>query len=171
MYDTVFINRFIMDNLQYIILSMTVMLLLALIIFININIKMSKLNNKYRKMMLGAEGKNIEQMLVQHIEEVRALRKQLDEITVRCTNLESSIKDCVQKVGVVRFNAFEDTGSDLSFAIALLNAKNNGVVLTSIFGRSESRSYAKPIENGQSSYFLTDEEKQALEKSQINGLK
>jgi hypothetical protein len=72
---------------------------------------------------------------------------------------------------IVRFNAFEDTGSDLSFAVALLDADYNGVVLSSIFGRNESRTYAKPVVAGQSSYFLTNEEKEALDmarKQQVN---
>ena len=68
----------------------------------------------------------------------------------------------VQKVGVVRFSPFEEIGSDLSFAIALLDHHHNGVVLSSIFGRDESRCYAKPIKNGESNYVLTEEEKQAL---------
>ena len=72
---------------------------------------------------------------------------------------------CVQKVGVVRFRAFEDTGSDLSFAVALLDSEDNGVVLSSLFGRTESRVYAKPVEHGASSYLLSTEENEALSKA------
>ncbi len=63
---------------------------------------------------------------------------------------------------MVRFTAFDDPGRDLRFAIALLDEESNGLVLSSIFGRSESRVYAKPIVRGESSYFLSDEEKAAL---------
>ena len=56
-------------------------------------------------------------------------------------------------------------GSDLSYAVALLDAENNGVILSSIFGREDSRSYVKPIEGGKSTYTLTDEEQQALQKA------
>jgi hypothetical protein len=66
---------------------------------------------------------------------------------------------------MVRFRAFEDMGSDLSYAVALLDAHNNGVVLSSIFGREDSRSYAKPIEDGKSSYPMTQEEEQALKEA------
>ena len=68
-------------------------------------------------------------------------------------------------MGVVRFNAFSNTGSDLSFAVALLDDHDNGVVFCSLFGRSESRVYAKPISKGESSYLLTAEEKEALQKA------
>ena len=53
-------------------------------------------------------------------------------------------------------------GSDLSYAVALLDSNNNGLVLSSIFGREDSRSYVKPIEAGKSTYTLTDEEDEAL---------
>lgn len=153
----------IMSNLQYVLLTMTVLILLALIIFININFKLAKMNRRYRKMMQGMEGANIERLLMSHIEEVRQGMAKVEQLSASCSRLENTSKNCVQKVGIVRFNAFEDTGSDLSYAIALLDAKNNGIILSSIFGRSESRSYAKPVAEGQSSYFLTNEEKKALE--------
>jgi len=69
----------------------------------------------------------------------------------------------IQQVGIVRFNAFDNTGSDLSFAVALLDAAKNGFVLSGIYGREESRVYAKPVLQGESTYTLTKEEKQALE--------
>jgi hypothetical protein len=68
-------------------------------------------------------------------------------------------------VGVVRYNAIANTGADLSFAIALLDQNNNGFVLNGIYSRDGSYTYAKPIENGQSKYNLSDEEKEALTKA------
>ncbi len=159
------ISAIVMGNLQYVLLGMSVMILLALIIFININIKLARMNRRYRRMMQGMDGVNIERLLMGHIEEVRRASAKVDELSKACANLDKLSKSCVQKIGIVRFNAFEDTGSDLSFAVALLDGNNDGFVLSSIFSRSESRSYAKPVVKGQSSYFLTDEEKQALEQA------
>ena len=76
--------------------------------------------------------------------------------------LDGILQTAITHVGVVRFRAFEDMGSDLSYAVALLDAHHNGVILSSIFGREDSRSYVKPIKDGQSSYTLSEEEKQAL---------
>ncbi len=73
-----------------------------------------------------------------------------------------------EKVGIVRYNAFQDTGSDLSFALALLDEKNNGVVLNGIYSREMSNIYAKPVENGKSKYTISEEENLAIEKA-ING--
>ncbi|MDR3560981.1 MAG: DUF4446 family protein [Negativicutes bacterium] len=161
----------ITDNLPAIILSMTVLIFIALIIFISINMKLSKLNRRYEKMMQGVQGDNLEQMLMGHIGEVKQAMNRVDSLAKDCERLDRVLRTCVQKVGIVRFNAFEDTGSDLSFAIALLNAENNGVVISSLFGRNDSRTYGKPVVNGQSSYFLTAEEKQALQQAKENNPK
>ena len=80
-------------------------------------------------------------------------------------NLEEDLAKCIQKIGIVRYNAFKDTGSDLSFALALLDDKNNGVVLNGIYSREMSNIYAKPVKDGVSSYTISEEEKQAIEKA------
>jgi hypothetical protein len=83
--------------------------------------------------------------------------------------LEAEIGYTVQRVGVVRFDAFEDMGGQLSFATALLDAHGRGVVLSSIHGRREARIYAKPVESGTSRYNLTDEEKEAIKRALAPG--
>jgi hypothetical protein len=120
------------------------------------------MNKRYNTMMKGMEGANIEQLLLAHIEEVKQTVRKVDSLSNDCIKLEKISRECIQKVGIIRFNAFENMGSDLSFAIALLNYQNNGVVVSSIYSRSECHTYAKPIISGNSSYFLTEEEKQAL---------
>ena len=71
----------------------------------------------------------------------------------------------VQKVGFLRFNPFQDTGGDNSFALALLDRENNGVILSSFYTREGVRIYAKQIENGASRQALSDEEKKVLEEA------
>ena len=72
---------------------------------------------------------------------------------------------CMQKVGLVRYSAFKDTGSDLSFALAILDKYNDGIVLNGIYSREMSNIYAKPIKEGKSTYTLSEEEKEAIEKA------
>ena len=69
---------------------------------------------------------------------------------------------CVQKVAVIRYNAFHNVGSDQSFSLALLDNEDTGVVISGIYGRDSSTTYAKPIRNGVSDYVLTDEEEEAI---------
>ena len=69
---------------------------------------------------------------------------------------------CIQKVAVVRYNAFHNVGSDQSFSVALLDNDDNGVVISGIFGRDSSTAYAKPVKYGASDYVLTEEEEEAI---------
>mgnify|MGYP003585762385 FL=1 len=159
------ISDFILNNVQYFIIGLTLIFLLALIIFININIKLAKMTKRYRRLMTGMDGSNIERLLMGHIDEVRDVVKQVNELEQQCRNNQITLNKCLQKVGVVRFSAFEGVGSDLSYAIALLDENNDGFVLSSIFTRDNSRTYVKPIEKLESTYALTTEEREAIEKA------
>ena len=79
--------------------------------------------------------------------------------------MDKDVEGCIQKIGIVRYSAFKDTGSDLSFALAMLDENNNGVVLNGIYSREMSNIYAKPIENGKSAYTISEEEKKAIDKA------
>ena len=152
----------LMKNLPWVIGGIVLFLVLSLIVFIRLNIKMGRLNKKYEQMMTGVDKGNLETVLLKYLDDVRQAKSDIHQLEARCDSLDNQLTNCIQQVGVVRFNAFEDTGSDLSYAIALLDDKRNGVVLSSIFGRTEACCYAKPIVDGQSTYFLTDEEKRAM---------
>ena len=72
---------------------------------------------------------------------------------------------------MVRYSAFKDTGSDLSFAVAMLDENNDGVVFNGIYSREMSNIYAKPVKNGVSEYTLSEEEKEAIRRAiEMNGL-
>jgi len=158
------ILEFLRTDLFLIILLLGIILLLVL--YVMNNIKLSKLRKSYTQFMkkLG-KGENIEQILKKYINTVEDIQRNQEEINDYCDNLEQNINTCIQKVGMVRYSAFKDTGSDLSFTLALLNEENTGVVLNGIYSREMSNIYAKPIEKGVSTYTLSEEEKQALKKA------
>lgn len=160
------VANFITQNVHYAIITMTILLFIALIVFININMKLSHMNKRYKKLMTGMDGSNIERLLMGHIDELRLAVKKVETLEEENKRIDAIALKSMQRVGVVRFSAFEGIGSDLSYAVAILDSKNNGVILSSIFGREDSRCYAKPIVNGTSTYQLTDEEKQAIEEAQ-----
>ena len=108
-------------------------------------------------------GNNVDEILRVYINEVERVANKNEEIVSYCKKLDENVAKCTQKIGMVRYNAFRDTGSDLSFSLALLNEHNDGVVLNGIYARDMSNIYAKPIEGGKSKYALSDEEKQAIE--------
>jgi hypothetical protein len=79
--------------------------------------------------------------------------------------LQDAVARAVQRIGLVRFDAFEDLGGMLSFAVAMLDKEGSGVVLSSINGRNETRIYAKPIEHGASRINLSGEEEEAIRRA------
>lgn len=151
------------DNYLIILTIMVILLFVSFIVLLVNNIKIS---NKYKKFIkkLG-NGKNIEEDLENFMYKVDRVEKQNAEINNFCKNLNEDLSKCIQKIGIVRYSAFKDTGSDLSFALALLDEDNNGVVLNGIYSREMSNIYAKPVESGKSKYTLSDEEVQAIEKA------
>ncbi|MBM7615578.1 DUF4446 family protein [Alkaliphilus hydrothermalis] len=142
---------------------------IVIVVLLAINYALtSSLKDKYRKLVKGTSGKNIEGILMEHMENVESVKEELQSIYRKLDIIDNKISFCVQKVGIIRYNAFQDTGSDLSFSIALLDDNNDGIILTGIHGRAESISYAKPIKKGVSNYSLSVEELQALERAKCN---
>ena len=163
--DMKYFMKFMADNMPFIIVIMAVIMLIMLCIMIKQAWSLSYMKKSYRKMMSGVDGDNLERLLMGHIDEVRHVVEEYQRLDTENRRMDELLNMAVTRVGMVRFRAFEDMGSDLSYAVALLDAHNNGVVLSSIFGREDSRSYAKPIEDGKSSYPMTQEEEQALKEA------
>ena len=143
---------------------MSVLVILLIIGFIIMIIKLSSINKKYKTFMkkLG-NGENIEEDLENYIYRVERVEKENNQIRNLIDSLDSNMENCIQKIGMVRYNAFKDTGSNLSFALALLDEHNNGVVFNGIYSREMSNIYAKPGEKGQSKYTVSEEEKEAIQ--------
>lgn len=140
--------------------------ILFLILYIINIIKLKKINKNYNAFMKKiGNGNNLEDMLKRYINDVEQLEKNTNKIYTYCKELEDNISVCIQKIGIIRYNAFKDTGSDLSFALALLDNKNNGVILNGIYSREMSNIYAKQVVNGQCKSRMSEEEQQALEKA------
>jgi hypothetical protein len=146
----------------FITISLVVITLILFIVVLVLLKSISNLENKYRKFMRGVNNKNIEELVMSYLDQVDDVKKQSDFMKETYSNLDKRINECLQKVSIIRYRAFENVGSDLSYSIALLNHENDGVILTSIYGRNESTTYAKPINKGISRYDLSGEEEQVL---------
>lgn len=153
-------------NSEVYLLILGIFTLILLVLYIMNTIKLSKLRNSYKQFMrrLG-KGDSIDEMLRQYIESVEKVEKQTNELASYCNKLDTEKGRCLQRVGLVRYNAFKDTGSDLSFTLAILDEYNNGIVLNGIYSREMSNIYAKPVQNGTSTHTLSDEERQAIKKA------
>lgn len=159
-----------MDNIAMLLESenfasglITTNIILIIITIVNI-ILLVGVNFKYIRFMkkLGS-GSNLDEMLREYLRDVKEIKRDNSEIKAYYTKLDSDMAACIQKVGLVRYNAFKDVGSDLSFAMALLDGNDTGVVLNGLYGSESSNIYAKPVKGGKSSYQLSEEEKYALE--------
>ena len=150
-------------------ISIVVIIFLLFILYLINTIKLSKIRKEYKKFMkrLG-NGTNIDEMLKEYIEKVDTIEQENKNLINQFKQINKNVDGCFQKVGLIRYNAFQDVGSDLSFALAILNNENDGIVLNGIYSREASNIYAKPIEKGESTYTLSEEEKEAIKKAMNN---
>ena len=146
------------------------LILVLLILVIYTMVRLSTMRARYREMMRGTQADDLEDMLIQHIHEVERVAATNAQILEENESIRQFIRHSVVRVASMRFRAFEDMGGDLSYAVAMLDANNDGVIFSSIFARADSRSYIKPIKNGSSDYPLTDEEKGVLREAMAQPL-
>lgn len=153
------------NYLPYIVIGMGIIILLLLILIIVLWRAVSKLENKYRRMMRGTTTKNLEELINSKLDEVEKAADAANTAAKACDELKVEINGCVQKVGIMRYKAFEDVGSDLSFSIAMLDGHNDGIIITGLYGRHDSTTYAKPVDKGISRYELSEEEAHVLKEA------
>ena len=149
----------------YIFIAMAIIILLLFVLIILLFNSINRLENRYRRLMRGTNNKNLENLIVGYLDKVDESNNNSQNALDLCNKLEEKMKKSIRKIAVIRYKAFEDIGSDLSFSVALLDENNDGVILTGIYGRNESTTYAKPIDNGISRYDLSQEEINALNKA------
>ena len=119
----------------------------------------------YQRITRGVDGGDLKWILEREIWRIQEATEKTDVLARRTDVLAAVQERCVQRVGIVRFNPFQDTGGDQSFSVAMLDAHGDGLVLTGMYSRKETRFYAKPIQGNTSSYTLTPEETEAIQKS------
>jgi len=127
--------------------------------------RLSRLQAKLDRWMTGASGVNLEAVLEEHLSRLKALSASTEEMKTRIEALERGLRGNLRSPGVVRFNPFPDTGGDQSFAVAFVDGHGNGVVITSLHSRTETRVYAKPLRDWGSDYALSEEEKEAISRA------
>lgn len=153
-----------MNDMTFI-LSIVINIMLTIIVLFFFY-KLRKVERKYSEFISKFDkNENIEDTLKSYIEMVNNVNEDNKIMHANYLDLEKQINQCAQKIGIVRYNAFDDVGSNLSFALAILDNDNNGVVLNAIYARTSNNIYAKPIENGTSKYTLSEEEIRAVSKA------
>lgn len=159
------VAEFLQKHVVIIVPSLLVLNIFFLIlVLINIRGK-RKIYKRYYNLIADFEESNLDYMLSELGRNLNLLEQKFADMEKVNQTLQETFAYAVQHVGLVRYNAFSDMGSDLSFSIALLDQNADGVVITSIYGRDESRIFAKPIKAKSSTYRLTEEENEAISKA------
>ncbi|MBI5122285.1 DUF4446 family protein [Candidatus Roizmanbacteria bacterium] len=122
-----------------------------------------KLRNHYNTLIEGVNKKTLEGVLTNIVRDLHTAKKDIVNLSNRCDTIDKQQLTNIQKIGLLRFNPFKDTGGDQSFILALLDANDTGVVVTALYSRSGTRWYAKKVVAGKGSeHELSDDERKAL---------
>lgn len=124
--------------------------------------RIGRMSRSYQALMAGVEDGNLEDLLERQVAYLHDTGTRIDGLSQELQQVGQTLEKAIQRVGLVRYNPFSDTGGDQSFCIALLDAHGDGLILSSLFSRNETRVFAKPVVNGQSKYTLSEEEIQAI---------
>lgn len=135
---------------------------LLLIGVIILGLRLRKMKKKHQQLLNGESNVNIEELLIRIQEELNQHQTVMNATKNKVEHLSESLKTMKANTGIHRYNAFHENGNDLSFSIALLDEFQNGIMITGIHSREQTYVYAKPVENGDSKYALSPEEKIAI---------
>ena len=150
------------NNLAAIALVLAGLCLLTIVMLQSLQI--SRMKQRVDMLTGGAEG-DLEAVLGQHLEIVHEVGQDLDELTARMAVLESTGRHHYARQGLVRFSPFEDTGGNQSFALALLDESDDGLIISSLHSRTGTRIYAKAVSNGKADATTSPEETQAIDQA------
>lgn len=157
-----YLNLIISNNIFVITAVMAVLLLCLVIYTVVLKKNLTRLQKKYDFFMQHDTEMDIDQVLTKTMADVLAAQEELHQLQEKHAALREQVKGCIQKVKIERYDAFDAMGGEMSYSILLADEKNDGVILTSIYGRDENRCYAKDIKAGRSSYVLAEEEQKLL---------
>ncbi len=131
--------------------------------------KTRQLDERQKMFLKGKRGADLEAVIVRHDQEIGTLDTEIQELFAITEKIQALALIGIHKVGIVRFNPFQDTGSNQSWSIALLDGDTTGIVISSLLSRESARVYAKPVVRGQAKDFpFTAEEKRAIELAQAS---
>ena len=125
-------------------------------------LRTARLSRRLDALTRGAAGDSLEATLSRHLDRVDDVVQAIDQLEARAAVMEGLQRRSFQRVGLVRYNPFEDTGGNQSFAIALLDALGDGFVISSLHARTGTRVYAKAVAGGRPETQVSAEEQEAL---------
>ncbi len=158
------LNRLLADNLALVVGALFLLVLILLVIVLVQAARLGRATRAYREVVRdeASGGRSLHDLLAGNALAVERASHRMAEMEAMHALIDERTKRSLQHIGMVRYNPFDDTGSDQSFAIALLDDRRDGVVLSSLHGRANTRIFAKPVAAGVSAHNLSEEEAQAI---------
>ncbi len=151
------------EFIGWIVVGVAAVTLVLLVVTVVLALRLRRLRASYAAVLEPERGEDLFDVLGRYRDEVGGLRDDVRIVHGNTEHLRELLRSTVSRVGVVRYDAFDDMGGALSFSAALLDEGGNGVVISTINGRSEARTYAKAVSAGASEHHLTPEEEEAIE--------
>jgi len=156
------IVNFINQNQEILIIATIAVLLLFLFWSVYLHYNLLKIKKRPRSFFASSEGKDLEEIIYKQIKKTNEVDCEIKKVVEDNKKIKNNLAECIQKVGVVRFNPFGDVGGNQSFIIALLDNSLSGVIIQSLYSREGVRVYSKQIKCGKSEYALGKEEEEAI---------
>ena len=145
-------------------------LLVGAIWLLILSILFWQLSSHYNSLTRGISNKTLKSILEHLLQQVEDAQKSIDALMLRCATMEKDGVLHIQKIGLLRFNPFKDTGGDQSFILALIDANDTGIVISGLYSRLGTRWYAKKVVGGKGvEYELSEEEKKAIREAHKHG--
>lgn len=150
-------------DVAYLFIAIFVLLIAIIVLLIVQMVKYSKLKKKYEKFMKGKDAKSLEQDIIALFEDNKFIKNENEKNRKDIREILRRMEYCYQKIGLVKYDAFQQMGGKLSFCLCLLDNKNSGFILNSVHSSDGCYSYTKEIKKGESEISLGEEEKKALD--------
>ena len=149
----------------FVIFLLFVLVIALLVVVFNMNVRMNRLQRRYNLFMKGSDGQSVEKAMSSRLRELGKLRSGQEKSREDLIDLQQQYNSMLCKYGIVKYDAFEDVGGKMSFALAMLDQTNTGFVLNAIHSRDNCYLYLKDVVKGTSYIMLSDEEVEALRRA------
>ena len=157
------ISKYIGFDSDYIIIGLAAIVIILFILYIVNIVQISKLKKRYNIFMSGKTAKSLEDTLLKRLDQVDDLIAANSSNATSINKLFDNMKCTFQKIGLVKYDAFQEMGGKLSFSLAMLNEEDDGFVINAVHSREGCYTYIKEIVGGNSIIVLADEEQEALD--------
>ena len=144
---------------------MLILIVVLFVLYVNVSLKYDRLKNSYASFMRGKDGKNLEESILTKFSELDGIAKIIKQNRADVKEMYRRTEHCIQKCGIVKYDAFNEMGGKLSFALALLDSDNTGWIMNAMHSREGCYTYVKEILKGESYVELSEEEAEALDRA------